>query len=94
MGLCFASIGVLLFQLSPPADHGANSAALQLCDTLFVIIFVGLAGVIFGSTHEAAGGTHPAAFTAILAVMVALAMVGVWAAGRVRPRGDTAASRP
>jgi MFS family permease len=94
MGLCFASIGVLLFQLSPPADHGANSAALQLCDTLFVIIFVGLAGVIFGSTHEAAGGTHPAAYTAILAVMVALAMVGVWAAGRVRPRPHLAASRP
>jgi MFS family permease len=94
MGLCFASIGVLLFQLSPPADHGANSAALQLCDTLFVIIFVGLAGVIFGSTHEAAGGTHPAAYTAILAVMVALAMVGVWAAGRVRPRAHPAASRP
>jgi hypothetical protein len=94
MGLCFASIGVLLFQLSPPADHGANSAALQLSDTLFVIIFVGLAGVIFGSTHEAAGGTHPAAYTAILAVMVTLAMVGVWAAGRVRPRAHAAASRP
>jgi MFS family permease len=88
MGLCFASIGVLLFQLSPPADHGANSAALQLCDTLFVIIFVGLAGVIFGSTHEAAGGTHPAAYAAILAVMVALALVGVWGSGRARSRDD------
>lgn len=93
MGLCFASIGVLLFQLSPPADHGANSAALQLCDTLFVIIFVGLAGVIFGSSHEAAGGTHPGAYTAILAVMVALAMVGVWASGRTRRGAGAAASR-
>ncbi|HEU4542631.1 MAG TPA: MFS transporter [Jiangellaceae bacterium] len=93
MGLCFASIGVLLFKLSPPADHGANSAALQLCDSLFVIIFVGLAGVIFGSTHEAAGGTHPAAYVSILAVMVTLASVGVWASGRVRPRDDTADSR-
>jgi MFS family permease len=93
MGLCFASIGVLLFQLSPPADHGANSAALQLCDTLFVIVFVGLAGVIFGSTHEAAGGTHPGAYAAILAVMVALALVGAWGAGRVRLRDDTSADR-
>ncbi len=91
MGLCFASIGVLLFQLSPPADHGANSAALQLCDTLFVIIFVGLAGVIFGSSHEAAGDTHPAAYAMIFSVMMALALVGVWASGRVRPRSDTSA---
>jgi MFS family permease len=85
MGLSFASISVLLFQLSPVADHGANSAALQLCDALFVIVFVGLAGVIFGSSHAAAGGTRPGAYAAILAVMVAVALVGSWAAGRVRP---------
>lgn len=85
MGVSFASISVLLFQLSPVADHGANSAALQLCDALFVIVFVGLAGVIFGSAHEAAGGTHPGAYAGILAVMIALALLGSWAAGRVRP---------
>ncbi len=85
MGMSFATISVLLFQLSPVADHGANSAALQLCDALFVIVFVGLAGVIFGSSHAAAGGTHPGAYATILAVMVTLALVGAWAAGRVRP---------
>lgn len=85
MGVSFASISVLMFRLSPVSDHGANSAALQLCDALFSIVFVGLAGVIFGTTHEAAGGTHPAAYAGILAVMVALAGLGSWAAGRVRP---------
>lgn len=85
MGVSFASVSVLLFQLSPVADHGANSAALQLNDALFSIVFVGLAGVIFGATHEAAGGTHPAAYAGILAVMATLAMLGSWAAGRTRP---------
>src|SRR5690606_18805780 len=85
MGMSFASISVLRFQLSPVEDHGANSAALQLNDAAFSIVFVGLAGVIFGSVHEAAGDTHPAAYAGILAVMVALASVGSWAAGRVRP---------
>jgi MFS family permease len=92
MGVSFASISVLLFQLSPVADHGANSAALQLCDALFVIVFVGLAGVIFGSAHAAAGDTHPGAYAAILVVMVTLALLGSWAAGRVRPVPTSAAS--
>jgi MFS family permease len=85
MGMSIASISVLLFQLSPVADHGANSAALQLSEAMCVIVFVGLAGVIFGSAHEAAGDTSPVAFALIGAVMVSLALVGVWVAGRVRP---------
>jgi MFS family permease len=85
MGMSFATISVLLFQMSPVADHGANSAALQLSDAMFSIVCVGVAGVIFGSSHEAAGGTSPAAYAAIGAVMVTLAFVGSWAAGRVRP---------
>jgi len=80
---------VLLFQLSPPADHGANSAALQVSDALFTIAFVGLAGAIFGSSHEAADGTRPIVYAAIGAVMVVLAFVGSWVAGRVRVRSST-----
>jgi MFS family permease len=89
MGMSFATVSVLLFKLSPPSDHGANSAALQLSDALFSIAFVGLAGVIFGSSHEAADGTRPGVYALIGAVMVVLALVGSWAAGRVRTRGGT-----
>lgn len=88
MGISIATISVLLFQLSPVADHGANSAALQLCDALFSLIFVGLAGVIFGTSLEAAGGTRPGVYAVIGAVMVAVAIVGSWAAGRVRAGAD------
>src|SRR5918995_1472969 len=84
MGLAMASIGVLLFELSPVSDQGANSASLQLSDSLFSITFIGLAGVIFGSSHRAAGEVSPAVYATILTVMVALALIGVWAAGRVR----------
>jgi hypothetical protein len=84
MGLAMASIGVLLFELSPVSDQGANSASLQLSDSLFSITFIGLAGVIFGSSHRAAGEVSPGVYATILTVMVALALIGVWAAGRVR----------
>jgi MFS family permease len=85
MGLATASIGVLLFQLSPVEDQGANSASLQLSDALFSVVFIGLAGVIFGLSQQAGGTTSSAIFAEILAVMAALALTGAWAAGRVRP---------
>jgi MFS family permease len=85
MGLAMSSVSVLLFELSPASDQGVNSAALQLSDALFSITFIGLAGVIFGSSHRNTGDTSPAVFATILAVMVALAAFGAWAAGRVRP---------
>ena len=92
MGLATASIGVLLFELSPVADQGANSASLQLSDALFSVVFIGLAGVIFGMSHDHAGPTSPTVFAEILIVMAALALVGAWAAGRVRPSGISAGS--
>ncbi|WP_203433192.1 MFS transporter [Jiangella asiatica] len=87
MGMSMASVSVLLFQLSPVGEHGANSAALQVSDALFSATFVGLAGTIFGSGHgETAAPTGVAdwIYLVILAVMVGLALVGAWAAGRVR----------
>lgn len=95
MGMAMASISVLLFQLSPPAEHGSNSAALQLCDNLGSITFVGLAGSIFGSAHgsgtrveHVSGSAAPTwIYLAILAIMSGLAAFGSWAAGRVRVDG-------
>jgi hypothetical protein len=85
MGLALASIGVLLFELSPVEDQGANSASLQLSDALFSVVFIGLAGFIFGLSHDQVG-PNPVVFAQILAVMAALALFGAWAAGRIRLR--------
>lgn len=96
MGMAMSSLSVLLFQLSPVADQGQNSAAMQLSDALFTIVFVGLAGSIFGSGHgEPIPGQSvvPAwVFLLILAVMAGLAVFGSWAGGRIAVRtADTTA---
>jgi hypothetical protein len=92
MGMAMASIAVLLFELSPVEDHGANSSALQLSDALFSIVFVGLAGAIFGTVHGSAAGGNDAVpvwvYAVILAVMSGLAVVGAIAAGRIRHPGS------
>lgn len=88
MGMAMASISVTMFELSPPRDHGANSAALQLSDAMFSIVFVGMAATIFGTAHgahadEATIGVANWVYLVILGVMAALAWFGAWAAGRI-----------
>ena len=85
MGLALASVGVLLFELSPVEDQGANSASLQLSDALFSVVFIGLAGFIFVLSHDPLSDPNPLVFAQILTVMAALALLGAWAAGRIRP---------
>ncbi|PZF80629.1 MFS transporter [Jiangella anatolica] len=91
MGIATASMSVLLFQLSPVADHGANSAALQVSDALFTATFVGLAGTIFGTGHAesiAETTVDHWVYLVIIVVMACLALFGAWAAGRVRSPSD------
>jgi MFS family permease len=84
MGMAMASIAVLLLQLSAPADQGANSAALQVSDSLFGAVFIGIGGVVYavGVRH---GGSLGWAYLTIDAVMLALALLGAGVAGRTRP---------
>lgn len=51
MGLALTSLGVLLFELSPPQDQGANSAALQVSDALGTVLCVGGAGVLLAASY-------------------------------------------
>ncbi len=83
MGVSMASVAVLMLELSPVADQGANSAALQVSDALFSVVFIGLAGAIY-----AAATRHPGprtwAFATIDAVMIVLALAGAAVASRIR----------
>jgi MFS family permease len=83
MGLALTSVSVLLFELSPPDEHGANSAAIQISDALGGIAFIGLGGVLYAGLHQQPG-QDAAAFLAVYAVMVALALLGAVVAPRVR----------
>lgn len=81
MGLGISCISVLLFELSPVADQGANSAAIQIADALASIVMIGTGGVLFALLH----GTQPGVvvFGSIFGVMVAGGLVAVAVATRV-----------
>ncbi|MCL2550738.1 MAG: MFS transporter [Actinomycetia bacterium] len=99
MGLVISSLSVLLLKVSPPSDAGANSAALQVSDSLSNVLLVAAAGTVFtalgggsiapsATAVTAASAAHPAAFTAVFLPAAAIALVGAALAPRVHPRSS------
>ena len=84
MGVAMASVSVLLLELSPPQEQGANSAALQLSDALGGVLAIGFAGSVYAYAH-ARPGPDTVAFGVIFASMAALALAGSLLAARLRP---------
>ncbi len=82
MGLAMSSTSVVVLALSPVAEQGLNSAALQLSDALGTILFVGVGGALFAGLHNE-NGSNTAAFLTIYLVMATVAAVGVTFAGRI-----------
>ena len=93
MGMSMASLSVLMLQLSPEAEQGANSASIQVADALFSVVFIGIAGVVYAAAARH-GGPTTWAFWVIDAVMVALALAGVALAGRIRTRATLPGEAP
>jgi MFS family permease len=88
MGLGLTSLSVLVLELSPPHEQGANASALQVSDALGSIVLIGGAGAIFAGF--ATGGRSLATpFLLIDAVMGLVALLGALVAHRVVPSGDT-----
>lgn len=85
MGLLYGSLGVLLLEYSRVEEQGFNSAALQIADSLGVIICAGLGGVIFAAGHNP-GGSDSGVYLVIFSVMIVLAIVGTAVSPRVRQR--------
>ncbi|MQY16673.1 hypothetical protein SRB5_68750 [Streptomyces sp. RB5] len=95
MGMVISATSVLLLKLSPPAEAGNNTAALQLSDSLSNVVLLAVAGVVFAAlggaavgdgplSAAAADGGHPWAFAAVFLPMAAVALVGAGVAGRLR----------
>ncbi|WNI19618.1 MFS transporter [Streptomyces sp. ITFR-21] len=106
MGLVISVLGVLLLMLSPPADAGANSAALQVSDSLSNVLLVAAAGTVFTALGGAsiaptaadltagAAPAHPAAFAAVFLPAALIALAGAAVAARLRPEPGGTASTP
>jgi MFS family permease len=83
MGLGITSLSVLVLELSPVEEQGANAAALQVSDALGSIVLIGAAGAIFAGLHKA-GHDNSGVFLLIFAVMAVVAVVGAVVAPRAR----------
>lgn len=81
MGMTMSSLSVLLFELSPVADQGANSAALQMSDAMGSVLWIGAGGVVFALLHQTRPDT--VVFGLIFALMVIAAALAVFVATRV-----------
>jgi MFS family permease len=75
MGLGITSLSVLVLELSPVEEQGANAAAMQVSDALGSIVLIGAAGAIFAGLHRA-GQDNAGVFLLIFAVTTVVAVVG------------------
>jgi hypothetical protein len=82
MGLAMPSTGVLTLQLSPVAEQGNSSAALQLADMMMSGLCVSAAGVLFAWLSPVVGASG--AFMALFGTMGLVTLGGAVLAPRVR----------
>ncbi|WP_329425520.1 MFS transporter [Streptosporangium sp. NBC_01495] len=81
MGIGMTSVNVTAMRQSPDAEQGANSAALQVVDTLGSAITIGFGGVLvnlIGHDDIATG------YTTIVALMAFIGLFGIVVARRMR----------
>lgn len=83
MGFAMASVSVLLLDLSPEVERGANTAAMQISDVALSAICVSLGGGMVAAAESGLIG-FPAAVASVTLAMGVLAGAGVVLAGRAR----------
>ncbi|GAA1965071.1 MFS transporter [Kitasatospora viridis] len=77
MGLLLPSVGVLIMELSPATEQGANSASLELSDNLCSVLLVGLAGVLLHAPAGGGAGSGGSAFVLVFVPPLATALAAV-----------------
>ncbi|MFI9721888.1 MFS transporter [Streptomyces sp. NPDC052396] len=82
MGLLLPGVGVLTLELSERNQQGANSAALQLADSLCSVLLIGLCGAVFNTAHTRPG-QDAGAFALVFTVVAAVAGLACVLAGRI-----------
>jgi MFS family permease len=83
MGLSMSSNAVLLFDLSPVEDRGANSAAIQMSDSLGGLLVIGAAGVVYTVWRGSLAQTP--LFSLVFALSFVVMLLSIAVGFRVRP---------
>lgn len=81
MGLIYPTLSVLTLALSPPAQQGANSSALQLSEAIAVATTLAVGGSLFAALLAR---SVTAAYLSTFAVAALLALLGLGIAGRTQ----------
>jgi MFS family permease len=84
MGLSFPSINVQAMRLSPVAEQGVNSSALQISDAMFSALALAIAGAIHAAA-VASGGAQPSTYTLMWLLAAAGALAATVVARRMTP---------
>lgn len=86
MGLQMSSTNLVVMELSPEAELGANTSSLQVGEALGSSMVAGLAGTIFATVSALhAGALSAAVFGPIYAAMALVALLGLVASLRIGP---------
>ena len=92
MGLSMSSNSVLLLDLSLVEEQGANSAALQMSDSLGGLVVIGAGGVGYALWRDTLPATQ--VFAIIFGLAFAVMLLAVWVAFRVRPAAGAVVPEP
>ena len=84
MGLSIPSISVQTMRLSPEADQGLNSSALQIVDSVLVVIGTALIGTVYAHAVEGAGVTA-ATYSTMWVAGAVVVFIAVLLAPRMKP---------
>ncbi len=83
MGLSMSSNAVLLFDLSPKEDRGANSGAIQMSDSLGGVLVIGAGGVFYALARSSLDLT--VVFLGLFGLSFVVMLASIVVAFRVRP---------
>jgi MFS family permease len=83
MGMLYGTVAVLALSMSGEHEQGANSSALQLCESLMVATTLAIGGSLFAALLDMSA---TAAFAANFAITVTLAALGTVVARRTETR--------
>ena len=82
MGLLYPTLALLTLRLSPPAEQGANSSALQVAESLGIVLLLAVTAAVAAAL---AGRGPDAGFAGVLALAATVAVVATVLAPRAAP---------